>query len=41
MDDAGGDPGRTPFRALLLYVLGFMGALAMLALVAAWVLRRL
>jgi hypothetical protein len=41
MDDRGGDPRRTPFLSLLLYVLGFMGALALLALLAAWALRRL
>jgi hypothetical protein len=32
-----GDPRNTPLSALLLYVLGFMGALAL----AAWVLARL
>ncbi|HWZ85283.1 MAG TPA: hypothetical protein VN032_03730 [Thermoanaerobaculia bacterium] len=31
------DPRNTPFLAILLYVLGFMGALALLA----WVLARL
>ena len=31
------DPRNTPFLAILLYVLGFMGALAL----AAWVLARL
>lgn len=31
------DPASTPFLAILLYVLGFMGALALLA----WVLARL
>jgi hypothetical protein len=41
MDDSGGEPRRTPFLALLLYVLGFMGALALAALAAAWLLRRL
>ena len=33
-------PDATPFLAILLYVLGFMGALALLALLAAWLLRR-
>ncbi|HTY42097.1 MAG TPA: hypothetical protein VMH79_09515 [Thermoanaerobaculia bacterium] len=43
MDDAGGprpdpdDPRQTPFLPILLYVLGFMGALAL----AAWLLARL
>jgi hypothetical protein len=36
-DAPGGDPRNTPFLAILLYVLGFMGALALLA----WVLARL
>jgi hypothetical protein len=31
----------TPFTPILLYVLGFMGALALLALLGAWLLRRL
>lgn len=31
------DPSQTPFLAILLYVLGFMGALAILA----WILARL
>jgi hypothetical protein len=31
------DPRHTPFLAILLYVLGFMGALALLA----WALARL
>jgi hypothetical protein len=31
------DPRHTPFLAILLYVLGFMGALAVLA----WILARL
>ena len=31
------DPRNTPFLAILLYVLGFMGALAL----AAWILARL
>ena len=31
------DPRNTPFLAILFYVLGFMGALALLA----WVLARL
>ena len=39
MSDAPGDddPRNTPFLSILLYVLGFMGALALLA----WVLARL
>jgi hypothetical protein len=44
MDEEGGkgagpgdDPRNTPLSALLLYVLGFMGALAL----AAWILARL
>ena len=37
MDDPGDDPRNTPFRAILLYVLGFMAALAL----AAWILARL
>jgi hypothetical protein len=36
-DEPGDDPRNTPFLAILLYVLGFMGALAL----AAWVLARL
>ena len=34
------DPRHAPFLPILLYVLGFMGALALLALAAAWLLRR-
>ena len=43
MDDEpdGDDPGRTPFLAILLYVLGFMFALALLALAAGWILKHL
>lgn len=37
MDDPGDDPRNTPFLAILTYVLGFMGALALLA----WILARL
>ncbi len=37
MDDPGDDPRNTPFLAILAYVLGFMGALALLA----WLLARL
>ncbi len=40
MGDPGEDPRRTRFLPLLLYVLGFMGALALLALFAGWLLRR-
>ena len=38
--DPGDDPRNTPFLAILLYVLGFMGALALLAWVLARLLRR-
>ena len=41
MDDPGRDPGKTPFLPILLYVLGFMAVLALAALAAAWILRRL
>ena len=41
MDDPGKYPGKTPFFPILLYVLGFMGVLALAALAAAWILRRL
>ncbi len=41
MDDPGEDPGATRFLPILLYVLGFMGALALLALAAGWLLRHL
>jgi len=41
MDDPGEDPGENRFLPILFYVLGFMGALALLALAAAWLLRRL
>jgi hypothetical protein len=34
------DPRSTPFVAILLYVLGFMIVLALLAWCAAWLLRR-
>jgi hypothetical protein len=33
------DPRATPFTAILRYVLGFMGAMALLALVAVWLLK--
>jgi hypothetical protein len=35
------DPRQTPFLSILLYVLGFMGALGLLALLGAWLLRHL
>jgi hypothetical protein len=35
------DPRQTSFLSILLYVLGFMGALALLALAGAWLLRHL
>ncbi|HEY3204630.1 MAG TPA: hypothetical protein VGL03_13345 [Thermoanaerobaculia bacterium] len=41
MDEPGEKPRDTPFLAILLYVLGFMGVLALAALLAAWLLRRL
>jgi hypothetical protein len=44
MDEPGrddDDPARTPFLAILLYVLGFMLALALLALAGGWLLKRL
>lgn len=41
MDDPGKDPEKTPFLPILFYVLGFMGVLALAALAAAWLLRRL
>jgi hypothetical protein len=34
------DPRRARFLPILFYVLGFMGALALLALAAVWLLRR-
>jgi hypothetical protein len=33
------DPRRTPFTAILRYVLGFMGSMALLALASVWLLR--
>ena len=41
MDDSEEGPRETRFLPVLLYVLGFMGALALLALAAAWLLRHL
>jgi hypothetical protein len=41
MDEPGEDPESTRFLPILLYVLGFMGALALLALAAGWLLRHL
>jgi hypothetical protein len=35
------DPRNTPFSAILVYVLGFMLALAALAWFGAWLLRHL
>lgn len=40
-EDPQDDPRRTPFLAILLYVVGFMLALAVLALAAGWLLKRL
>ena len=37
----GHEPRDARFLPILLYVLGFMAALALLALAAAWILRRL
>jgi len=36
-----GDSGQTSFRELLLYVLGFLGAIALLAFAAVWLIRKL
>ena len=33
------DPSRTSFTAILRYVLGFMGAMALAALAAVWLVR--
>jgi hypothetical protein len=33
------DPRHTPFSALLRYVLGFMGVMALAAFAAVWLLR--
>jgi hypothetical protein len=41
MDDSGEDPDRPRFLPILLYVLGFLGVLALLAFAAATLLRRL
>jgi hypothetical protein len=41
MDDPEDDPQGTRFLPILLYVLGFMLALALAALVAGWLLRHL
>ena len=41
MDDPGEDPDRPRFLPILLYVLGFLGMLALLAFVAATFLRHL
>ncbi len=38
-DDPGDDPRDTPFLAILVYVLGFMGVLALLAWIGARLLR--
>ena len=40
MGEPGEKPRDTRFLPLLLYVLGFMLALALLALLAGWLLRR-
>jgi len=41
MDDPGQDPNANRFLPILLYVLGFMFALALAALVAGWLMRHL
>jgi hypothetical protein len=41
MDDPENDPNTSRFLPILLYVLGFMFALALAALVAGWLLRHL
>jgi hypothetical protein len=41
MDEPGEDPREARFLPILLYVLGFMAALALLALAAGWLLRHL
>jgi len=33
------NPRNTPFLSILLYVMGFMGGLALLAYAVAWLLR--
>ena len=40
MGEPGEDPRRVAFLPILLYVLGFMAALALAALAAGWLLRR-
>ncbi|HEY1251578.1 MAG TPA: hypothetical protein VGH97_10340 [Thermoanaerobaculia bacterium] len=41
MDERGEGPNENRFLPILLYVLGFMGALALAALVLGWLLRHL
>ena len=41
MDDRGENPHANRFLPILLYVLGFMFALALAALAAGWLLRHL
>ncbi len=41
MGEPGHAPDKTPFLPILLYVLGFMGALALAALAVGWLLRHL
>jgi hypothetical protein len=41
MDEDGDDPRSARFLPILVYVLGFMVALALLAFAAAWLLKRL
>ena len=40
MDESENGPENARFLPILLYVLGFMGALALLALAAGWLLKR-
>jgi len=40
MDEPEPDPRDTPLLSIVLYVLGFMAALGILAFLAAWILRR-
>lgn len=41
MDEPGNDPNENRFLPILLYVLGFMFALALAALAAGWLLKHL
>ena len=37
--EPGSDPRQTPFFAILRYVLGFMGLIALAAFTAVWLMR--